>query len=124
MQTNEPVTEGYVSLLEPFIDTIAICTITAWVVGTSNAAQPSFAGDATGVAMTFLTFDRQFSWFPIQLAFAAVMFGFSTMIAWSYLFGEDPKTQKAYKIIFCVFMARGFMVQPGRCWIFHMRLCS
>ena len=61
VQTNEPVTEGYVSLLEPFIDTIVICTITALVIGTSNVAQPGFAGDATGVAMTSMAFERQFS---------------------------------------------------------------
>ncbi|MGA1022688.1 MAG: alanine/glycine:cation symporter family protein [Candidatus Puniceispirillaceae bacterium] len=121
VQTNEPVTEGYVSLLEPFIDTIVICTITALVIGTSNVAQPGFAGDATGVAMTSLAFERQFSWFPIPLAFAAVLFAFSTMIAWSYyglkgwtyLFGEDEKTQRAYKVIFCVFVALGCMVQLG-----------
>ena len=121
VQTNEPVTEGYVSLLEPFIDTIVICTITALVIGTSNVAKPGFAGDATGVAMTSLAFERQFSWFPIPLAFAAVLFAFSTMIAWSYyglkgwtyLFGEDEKTQRAYKVIFCVFVALGCMVQLG-----------
>jgi len=121
VQTNEPVTEGYVSLLEPFIDTIVICTITALVIGTSNVAQPGSAGDATGVAMTSLAFERQFSWFPIPLAFAAVLFAFSTMIAWSYyglkgwtyLFGEDEKTQRAYKVIFCVFVALGCMVQLG-----------
>jgi len=121
VQTNEPVTEGYVSLLEPFIDTIVICTITALVIGTSNVAQPRFAGDATGVAMTSLAFERQFSWFPIPLVFAAVLFAFSTMIAWSYyglkgwtyLFGEDEKTQRAYKVIFCVFVALGCMVQLG-----------
>jgi len=121
VQTNEPVTEGYVSLLEPFIDTIVICTITALVIGTSNVAQPGFAGDATGVAMTSLAFERQFSWFPIPLAFAAVLFAFSTMIAWpyyglkgwTYLFGEDEKTQRAYKVIFCVFVALGCMVQLG-----------
>jgi AGCS family alanine or glycine:cation symporter len=121
VQTNEPVTEGYVSLLEPFIDTIVICTITALVIGTSNVAQPGFASDATGVAMTSLAFERQFSWFPIPLAFAAVLFAFSTMIAWSYyglkgwtyLFGEDEKTQRAYKVIFCVFVALGCMVQLG-----------
>jgi len=121
VQTDEPVTEGYVSLLEPFIDTIVICTITALVIGTSNVAQPGFAGDANGVAMTSLAFERQFSWFPIPLAFAAVLFAFSTMIAWSYyglkgwtyLFGEDEKTQRIYKIIFCVFVALGCMVQLG-----------
>ena len=99
VRTDEPVTEGYVSLLEPFIDTIVICTITALVIGTSQVAQPGFAGDATGVAMTSLAFERQFSWFPYPLALAAVLFAFSTMIAWSYygikgwsyLFGESPR---------------------------------
>ena len=121
VRTKEPVTEGYVSLLEPFIDTIVICTITALVIGTSNVAQPGFAGEATGVAMTSLAFERQFSWFPIPLAIAAMLFAFSTMIAWSYyglkgwsyLFGEDMKTQTVYKVIFCVFVALGCMVQLG-----------
>ena len=121
MRTDEPVTEGYVSLLEPFIDTIVICTITALVIGTSQVAQPGFAGDATGVAMTSLAFERQFSWFPYPLALAAVLFAFSTMIAWSYyglkgwgyLFGESPRMQTTYKVIFCAFVALGCMVQLG-----------
>ena len=121
VKTNEPVTEGYVSLLEPFIDTIVICTITALVIGTSQVADPNFAGDATGVAMTSAAFERQLSWFPLPLAFAAVLFAFSTMISWSYyglkgwtyLFGESMTGQTIYKIIFCVFVALGCMVQLG-----------
>ena len=121
VKTNEPITEGYVSLLEPFIDTIVICTITALVIGTSQVADPQFAGDATGVAMTSAAFERQLSWFPVPLAFAAVLFAFSTMISWSYyglkgwtyLFGEGLLGQKIYKIIFCVFVALGCMVQLG-----------
>jgi AGCS family alanine or glycine:cation symporter len=120
-RTDEPVTEGYVSLLEPFIDTIVICTITALVIGTSHVAYPGFAGDATGVAMTSLAFEQKFSWFPIPLALAAVLFAFSTMIAWSYyglkgwtyLFGEEERTQTTYKVIFCAFVALGCMVQLG-----------
>ena len=119
VRTKEPITEGYVSLLEPFIDTIVICTITALVIGTSNVAQPGFAGGATGVAMTSLAFERQFSWFPIPLAIAAVLFAFSTMLAWSYyglkgwsyLFGEDEKLQNVYKVGFCVFVVLGCMVE-------------
>lgn len=119
VKTNEPVTEGYVSLLEPFIDTIVICTITALVIGTTHAADPAFAGDATGVAMTSAAFERQIGWFPYVLAIAALLFAFSTMISWSYyglkgwtyLFGEG--TQTIYKIIFCVFVALGCMVQLG-----------
>ncbi len=121
VRTNEPITEGYVSLLEPFIDTIVICTITALVIGTTQVVAPGYAGDATGVAMTSKAFEYQLSWFPIPLAFAAVLFAFSTMISWSYyglkgwsyLFGEGKMGQKVYKIIFCVFVALGCMVQLG-----------
>ncbi|MCP4432999.1 MAG: alanine:cation symporter family protein [Gammaproteobacteria bacterium] len=121
VRTNEPITEGYVSLLEPFIDTIVICTITALVIGTSQVADPTFAGEATGVAMTSAAFERQLSWFPIPLAFAAVLFAFSTMISWSYyglkgwtyLFGESLTGQNVYKVMFCVFVALGCMVQLG-----------
>lgn len=121
VKTNEPITEGFVSLLEPFIDTIVICTITALVIGTAQVADPNFAGDAQGVAMTSAAFERKISWFPIPLAFAAVLFAFSTMISWSYyglkgwtyLFGESNRSQTNYKIIFCVFVALGCVVQLG-----------
>ncbi len=121
VRTNEPVTEGYVSLLEPFIDTIVICTITALVIGTSQVADPNFADGATGVAMTSAAFERQLSWFPLPLAFAALLFAFSTMISWSYyglkgwtyLFGEGEFGQTIYKLIFCAFVALGCIVQLG-----------
>ena len=121
VKTNEPVTEGIVSLLEPFIDTIIICTITALVIGTAQVADPAFAGGAEGVAMTSAAFEREFSWFPIPLAIVAVLFAFSTMIAWSYyglkgwtyLFGESAASQFNYKMIFCVFVVLGCVVQLG-----------
>lgn len=84
VRTNEPVTEDMVSLLEPFIDAIVICTITAMVIGTTAVAYPGFTGDATGIAMTSAAFQTQISWFPIPLAFAGMLFAFSTMISWSY----------------------------------------
>lgn len=121
VRTKEPVTEGMVSILEPFIDTIVICTITALVIGTSAVAYPGFAGDATGIAMTSEAFKTQISWFPIPLAFAGMLFAFSTMISWSYyglkgwtyLFGEGDRGQLVYKLIFCAFVALGCMVQLG-----------
>ena len=121
VKTNEPVTEGVVSLLEPFIDTIVICTITALVIGTTQVAYPGFAGDAQGVAMTSAAFQTKFEWFPYPLAFAALLFAFSTMISWSYyglkgwtyLFGESEMGQTIYKILFCVFVALGCIVQLG-----------
>lgn len=121
VKTKQPVTEGYVSLLEPFIDTIVICTITALVIGTSHVAAPGFAGDATGVAMTSAAFQRQISWFPYALAIAAMLFAFSTMISWSYyglkgwsyLFGESDSSKKIYNTLFCIFVALGCTVQLG-----------
>lgn len=121
VKTNEPVTEGIVSLLEPFIDTIVICTITALVIGTASVANPGFAGDATGIAMTSAAFEDKISWFPIPLAFAGMLFAFSTMISWSYyglkgwtyLFGEAQFGQTVYKLIFCFFVMLGCIVQLG-----------
>ncbi len=121
VRTDEPVTEGIVSLLEPFIDTIVICTITAMVIGTAQVAAPDFAHGAQGVAMTSAAFEREFTWFPLPLAFAALLFAFSTMISWSYyglkvwtyLFGESERGQTIYKLIFCAFVALGCMVQLG-----------
>lgn len=121
VKTNEPITEGVVSVLEPFIDTIVICTITALVIGTAQVADPNFANGAMGVAMTSAAFEREFSWFPLPLAFAALLFAFSTMISWSYyglkgwtyLFGESEKGQTIYKLIFCAFVVLGCIVELG-----------
>lgn len=121
VKTNEPVTEGTVSVLEPFIDTIIVCTITAMVIGTSQVAHPGFAGDNVGIAMTSAAFEQSLSWFPIPLAIAGMLFAFSTMISWSYyglkgwtyMFGESNFGQTLYKIIYCAFVALGCMVSLG-----------
>ncbi len=121
VKTNEPVTEGVVSVLEPFIDTIVVCTITAMVIGTSQVAHPGFAGDAKGIAMTSAAFEAQLSWFPIPLAFAGMLFAFSTMVSWSYyglkgwtyMFGESEFGKTLYKVIYCIFVALGCIVSLG-----------
>jgi alanine or glycine:cation symporter, AGCS family len=118
VKTSEPVTEGVVALLEPFIDTIVICTITALVITTSQIADPNFAGGAEGVAMTSAAFQRHISWFPYPLAVAAVLFALSTMISWSYyglkgwsyLFGEGPVGHMLYKTLYCFFVFLGPMI--------------
>jgi AGCS family alanine or glycine:cation symporter len=93
VKTNEPLTEGYVALLEPFIDTVVICTMTALVIVITGA----FGTEGlTGVALTSSAFQSVFPWFGIILAIAVLLFAFSTMISWSYyglkswtyLFGE------------------------------------
>ena len=95
VRTNEPLTEGYVALLEPFIDTVVICTMTALVIVITGAYAD--AGGMTGVALTSAAFQSVFPWFGVVLAIAVLLFAFSTMISWSYyglkcwtyLFGES-----------------------------------
>lgn len=114
VRTNEPVTEGLVSLLEPFIDTVVICTITALVILTTVHGDPAVA-QLTGVQLTSEAMARTVAWFPAPLAVAVVLFAFSTMIAWSYyglkgwtyLFGESRNSDTVFKVIFCLFIVFG-----------------
>ncbi|KIN74897.1 alanine/glycine:cation symporter family protein [Sulfitobacter guttiformis] len=137
VRTKEPVTEGVVSLLEPFIDTVVICTMTALVITISgvlvwdpvagayllNEAGTSIltADGSSGVALTSAAFASGFSWFPYVLAVAVILFAFSTMISWSYyglkawtyLFGEGKTTELIFKLIFCFFIIVGAAAQLG-----------
>ncbi|MFN3404343.1 MAG: alanine/glycine:cation symporter family protein [Cytophagaceae bacterium] len=124
VKTNEPVSEGLVSLLEPFIDTVIVCTVTALVIiitDTSGAGLVANDNTAKGIAMTSLAFGKVISWFPYVLAVAVVLFAFSTMISWSYyglkawtfLFGEGKLADLSYKFIFCVFVVIGATMSLG-----------
>jgi len=137
VKTKEPVTEGYVALLEPFIDTVVICTMTALVIvitGVLNvdpdtglyvwneaAGRIATEGDVAGVALTSAAYAKSFSWFPVLLAVAVVLFAFSTMISWSYyglkawtyLFGEGAMIENVFKVIFCLFIVIGAAANLG-----------
>lgn len=116
VRTKTPVTEGFVSLLEPFIDTVVICTMTALVVIITGSYQQQ---GMTGVQLTSSAFQSVFSWFPYVLTLAVFMFAFSTQISWSYyglkawtyLFGEGKGTELVYKAIFCAFVLIGTTMQ-------------
>ncbi|MDG1164783.1 MAG: alanine/glycine:cation symporter family protein [Porticoccaceae bacterium] len=121
VMTDEPVTEGLVSLLEPFIDTMVICTLTSLVIVTT-AIPNGLLGEGRGlegIALTSAAFAHHVSWAPYIIAVAALLFAFSTTIAWSYyglkgwtyLFGEGAKTQMVFKMGFCAFVALGCMIQ-------------
>lgn len=119
VKTNEPVTEGFVGLLEPFIDTVVICTMTALVILTT-VYEPSLVGaDVQGVELTSQAFAENISWSVVPLSFVAILFAFSTMISWSYyglkgwtyIFGESRSAELVFKAIFCVFVALGCMLQ-------------
>lgn len=137
VRTKEPITEGFVSLLEPLIDTVVICTMTALVIVISQQliVDPATghymlneAGTAiatvdgnSGVSLTSAAFGAGISWFPYVLAVAVVLFAFSTMISWSYyglkswtyIFGEGKTSELVFKSIFCVFIVIGAAASLG-----------
>ncbi len=116
-KTPYPVREGIVALLEPFIDTVLVCTMTALVIVITGAYnKPEYAeyvATDQGAALTSHAMGEQISWFPHVLSVAVVLFAFSTMISWSYygercwafLFGD--KSSMLYRIIFLVFVFLG-----------------
>lgn len=122
VKTKEPITEGLVALLEPFIDTVIICTMTALVITISGLNTGPFDGSGlTGVNLTAAAFQNTADWFKYPLAIAVVMFAISTMISWSYyglkawtyLFGEGKVNEIIYKLIFCVFVVVGASISFG-----------
>ena len=122
VKTKEPVTEGLVSLLEPFVDTVVICTMTALVITIAGLNVAPFDGSGlTGVTLTAASFTETAGVFKYLLALAVVMFAFSTMISWSYyglkawtyLFGEGKGTELVFKVMFCVFVVIGATIQFG-----------
>ncbi|KKD35453.1 alanine/glycine:cation symporter family protein [Limnoraphis robusta] len=86
-RTDEPLREGIVALLEPFIDTIVICNLTGLTIVITGVYRNTTATELNGVELTAAAFSSVISWFPIILAIAVVLFAFSTMISWSY-YGE------------------------------------
>lgn len=84
VKTEEPVSEGLVALLEPFIDTVIICTMTALVIIFSGYWAPEVGEGLAGAELTSKAFGTVFDWFPWFLTVAIFLFAFSTMISWSY----------------------------------------
>jgi AGCS family alanine or glycine:cation symporter len=117
-RTEEPIREGMVALLEPFIDTLVVCTTTALVIVVTGTWNDPEAG--TGIAMTASAFATVFPWFPRVLMVIAVLFAFSTMISWSYygerswifLFGN--RSLLAYQLLFLAFTFGGVVFQNAQ----------
>ena len=134
VKTKYSASEGLVALLEPFIDTIVICTMTALViiffnidgsnlesvfkygsVEGSNVILNGSGESLGGVDLTSRAFDSVIPGFSYILTIAIVLFAFSTMISWSYyglqswkyLFGKGKKADLVYKIIFLLFVIIG-----------------
>ena len=112
--TKEPVREGLVALLEPFIDTIVVCTMTGLVIVVTGA---HLQEGLSGITMTSYAFETVFPWFKYVLSLTAILFAFSTMISWSY-YGEQCWAQLfgmrsilGYKAIFLGFAWLGAIFQ-------------
>ena len=127
VKTKHPASEGLVALLEPFIDTVVVCTMTALVIVISNfdgsvmEYGTQVGNDAEAVVATSGAFEASISWFPWLLMVAVILFAFSTMIswsyygyqAWSYLFGRSKAQEYIYKLLFCVFVVIGASASLG-----------
>lgn len=133
-KTDEPISEGLVSLLEPFIDTVVICTMTALVIviadyGDFTATQVFInekAGDLDAIGLTSSAFASSISWFPVVLTVAVILFALSTMISWSYyglkawtyVFGESKMSANIYKAIFCFMVIIGSAISAKQVFDF------
>ena len=107
-KTNDPISQGFVGMLGPFIDTIVICMVTALVIVITGAYEGGAGME--GVSLTSRAFESVIPWFPYVLALTVFLFAYSTMIAWfyyglkclTYLTGEKPAVEMAYKIAYCL----------------------
>lgn len=112
-KVKDPVSQGFVGMLGPFIDTIVICMVTALVIVMTGAYEGGAGME--GVTLTSRAFESAIPWFPYVLAFTVLLFAYSTMIAWFYyglrcltfMTGEKPLVEMAYKVIFCAFTIVG-----------------
>tara|TARA_B100001142_G_scaffold273097_1_gene280417 strand:- start:1292 stop:2821 length:1530 start_codon:yes stop_codon:yes gene_type:complete len=138
VKTKYAASEGLVALLEPFIDTVVICTMTALVIITFNSTGAfDYGGNGTGGVMidgimyegagiTQMAFAEYIPGSDIFLTIAVVLFAVSTMISWSYyglqswkfLFGRGKVADMTYKVLFLVFVIIGAAASMNSIWAF------
>ena len=138
VKTKYAASEGLVALLEPFIDTVVICTMTALVIITFNSTGAFvYGGDGTGAvlidgvvyegaAITQMAFAEYIPGSDIFLTVAVVLFAVSTMISWSYyglqswkfLFGRGYIADLTYKVLFLMFVVIGAAASMNSIWAF------
>tara|TARA_B100000809_G_scaffold263661_1_gene317464 strand:- start:12 stop:1619 length:1608 start_codon:yes stop_codon:yes gene_type:complete len=123
VKTKYAASEGIVALLEPFIDTVIICTMTALVIVITNIEGGFFeyGTKVQGVELTATAFDSAIPGFSWILTIAVVLFAISTMLSWSYyglqawkfLFGKGKTVDIIYKVIFLLFVVIGSSIGLG-----------
>ena len=134
VKTKYPASEGVVALLEPFIDTVVICTMTALVIIMYNSSGIFEYGQDViingekieGAVLTSMAFADAIPWFPLVLTIAIILFAISTMISWSYyglqawmfLFGKSKISDLVYKIMFLLFIVIGAAANMDAVWGF------
>ena len=136
VKTKYAASEGLVALLEPFIDTVVICTLTALVIITFNSTGVFAYGGEGGVlidgvmyegaGITSKAFAEYIPFSDIFLTVAVVLFAVSTMISWSYyglqswkyLFGRGEKSDLTYKLLFLSFVIIGSAASMNSIWAF------
>ncbi|MFF3289781.1 alanine/glycine:cation symporter family protein [Streptomyces sp. NPDC003023] len=121
VKTKHPASEGLVALLEPFIDTVVICTMTALTIVIANPASwaEARAGENIGgVVITSDAFETAMPWFPYVLTVAVLLFAFSTLItwgyyglkAWTYLFGRSKASETTFYLIYTLIAVSGSLL--------------
>ena len=120
VKTSKPASEGIVALLEPFIDTIVVCTLTALIIVITGSFGENLAG-ANGIEVTSKAFASVITWFPFILFVAVTLFAISTMISWSYygqqawttIFGTSRFSNLSYQLLFCACIVIGSALSLG-----------
>ena len=118
-KTEEPVREGLVAMIGPFIDTIIVCLMTAMVVIITGTWNDPSLSQSDGVTLTTIAFKSAIGWFPLILTVSIGLFAYSTMISWAY-YGERGwiylldhfggvglKTVIVFRVIFVLFILVG-----------------
>ncbi|MFE9629325.1 alanine/glycine:cation symporter family protein [Streptomyces sp. NPDC006527] len=123
VKTKHPASEGLVALLEPFIDIVVTCTMTALTIVIANPAswaeaRKSGGGDIGGVTITSDAFETVLPWFPYILTVAVMLFAISTVLTWGYyglkawthLFGRSRASELTYKVVYTLFAVTGSLL--------------
>ena len=138
VKTKYSASEGLVALLEPFIDTVVICTMTALVIiifnfggafeygGNGEGAVLINGVEYEGAGITAKAFAQYIPYSNVFLTVAVVLFAVSTMISWSYyglqswkfLFGRGKTADLTYKVLFLVFVVIGAAASMKSIWGF------
>lgn len=113
VRTREPMSQGFAALLEPFLDTVVICLLTALIIVVTGVYQQG--GAVQGIALTSAAFATVVPWFPVVLSIAAILFALSTVLSWGYygeqawtwLFSDTQRSRVAYRLFLCAVISTG-----------------